>query len=509
MINHSLEPLGFLLIQSPTSTALIRYDKMPKGRQPKILPPLERTILSEDPTQSILTMPKAKPVAVCISDDEFDVDEPNDGDDRASDGDYGATVAQQSPNKGKGKVRKQQPQSTSGTDQDPSSSANKKPSNGIGKKPAAANDDYRNTRKEKEMAHAETWKLIRKFEEEVASLRRRLDQAQQGRQKEKNMRSNVKGQIENNNIKTGVLQDKGQELRDELAQAKDTIKNLQDKLQRQESAITAWQEQTLDKLDSFDFPFDTDDLVTSEAKELFRKVRAWTYRYCPKDWQSVQQKDLTRLGRTLIDPSKPQIISARALEAILRGRTSPRVVILALINRELVCATLARPFSILAGEDVLHGKRGGSLTIEAVHNALVQRKCFSSTNIRFANPTGMPASAGKFRCLAMTAVKPSNIDGVANITACEELSKRVGTCANNIAEAVLADVTFLLDTQPGRLAGALSDLRGMVTEFICAAIALHAQYPYTHFQFGDRLMNENFTYPHLIRTTLYHAPESA
>ncbi|KPI36124.1 uncharacterized protein AB675_8906 [Cyphellophora attinorum] len=326
---------------------------------------------------------------------------------------------------------------------------------------------------------SEAWAMVEELKEKNRKLKEQLKTAWKVRSEVERKKVHWKDKYYDKCIEQGAEKTKKKDLPAQLKQALEQNETLTAKFDQQDAIIRKWQDKSVGKARG-DFPYDTDDVVASNIEALFRSVKGWASKYAVSEWHAADQNGLQAVLETLEDESKPAIASPKAITAILTGRISPKIVTMAIMNRNLVSATLSSHVSILTDDELLSDTNGSADLLKHIFHVL---------------SLASPAATSMFRCTVMTAVKPDEV-GIDNIVRSKELSKRFEKQARRLAEETMNAVASLLVVKDQHAPKAEADLASIAGKFISTAIALHAQPPHTFAGFQEHLRAAHFDIPH-------------
>ena len=231
--------------------------------------------------------------------------------------------------------------------------------------------------KKKELSIDEYWNMILLRDSKMERQRDTI------RQKNKTIADMRDGKVQRLN---GRLQGKSTELEDVQRQndsLKITLQELQGELEKskgevdaREVAISGMAAERLNLLDKSDMPFLPDDVVATTFNKLFRETREWVKKWVITDWSKMQQKDAMEVARRLQHNMSPNFISGDAAEAVMRGKVPTRVILLAIVNVTLCRRTFMRPFDLIKTTGTKDAPREGKDRLQTVYNYLRERRCF-------------------------------------------------------------------------------------------------------------------------------------
>lgn len=95
---------------------------------------------------------------------------------------------------------------------------------------------------------------------------------------------------------------------------------------------------------------------------------------CSEGLENIDLNHRIAIRKALTDSEKPTIASRNAIMATVSGSLPPKVVAAAIVNRDLVCATLAGPFRILDRSPLLSTVQDSAKTLEQIHAGLCSGK---------------------------------------------------------------------------------------------------------------------------------------
>ena len=133
-------------------------------------------------------------------------------------------------------------------------------------------------------------------------------------------------------------------------ESKEEIKQLKGEVDSKEVAVVGMQEERLGLLQRSDVPAQDDAEVTRQLTSLLQKCYEWTKAWGFTDWSDAKFSTAVNIRDDLLRGDAESSATARAGLAIIQGQIPPRVLLLALLNRELCQETFIQPLAVLKAD---------------------------------------------------------------------------------------------------------------------------------------------------------------
>ena len=194
-------------------------------------------------------------------------------------------------------------------------------------------------------------KVVSEYEEELKRMQKKIDGATNSRIKmsksvayQKRLRAGTENELE------GWKMDLDSQAQKNINLRQDLEKTAQERNKNRE-ALDGVCEDQLNLLRRNDVPVQDDGEVKRQLGSLLQSCRDWTKAWGFRSWTDAGFSTAVQVKSELLRGGAESSATERAGLAILQGQIPPRVLLLALLNRELCQKTFIEPLAILTAEE--------------------------------------------------------------------------------------------------------------------------------------------------------------